>query len=326
MSTPVRKSTPSKSPAAASSTGKKGKSTPDVRLLPQGQYEVTKTPVKAIVGGDVAVLDFVATVVQMCPSDMEHESIRPDSCVMLRFVDGSDRGRDVLGIGRAWPQRTMKPGRVRLGWQLFSLNQSEFEEKTSVIAVLPLEGCECGVPRSIPVAKQIWLRQSLSSEFASLSVDDAPATSSSDFSLSFVMTAAAKRLLRGVTLVDGCSVVVRVRGVPTVLTVSSHSLPTPVATQTSSMLYSVGPDTVVAIATGTAEVSTVTAPAVGASVHGQDPAITADTAQTIGGMQAQVTTIQRMLHLPLRSPETFTKLGLQPYRCVCRAFGFPPQT
>jgi hypothetical protein len=318
MSTPVKKSTPGKSPAASSSAGTKGKATPDARSLPLGQYEVAQTPVKAVVGGDVAVLDFVATVVQMCPSDMEHGHIRPDSCVVLRMMGDRDRVSDILGIGRAWPQKSMKPGRVRLGWQLFGLNQAEFEENTCIIRVVSLEAGESVVPRSIPVAKQVWLTASIASEFARLSVVDAPSPPPSDLSLAFVMNAAAKRVLRGSALVDGSSVTVRVRGSPTVLSVARHSLQSPAASGITSNLFTVGPDTVVTVVSGSGTPSEVTAVAVspedaapGAVVR---HSISSVSASDIGGMRAQVETIQRMLHLPLRSPEVFTTLGLQPYR------------
>lgn len=300
----------------APSSGRKSVvTTPATPCLPPGEFIVAAAPVKATTGGSGTALALAACVVQLSPADMEASSIPLDAFVVIESMEGS-----LLGVGRVWPHRPLKPGTVRLGWHVYNTHQSVFESSTVHIrlSVLTLpEGAKIA-----PVASSITCTPyaDVSDVLAALSLSFSEANSVIDDSLRPVMPLedvamhTVRKLLRGTLCLVGMTVSVRLRGEPRTLKITNAT----VESRTAVGIGGTGPPTLFSVDSSTNITVTFT-PGPASSPDASAPVPSAETTAmstplSFGGMDKQAEAIRTMLRLPLQQPELFARMGLQPYR------------
>ena len=283
------------------------------------------TPVKGLAGCDVAALDFAATVVQLCPSDMEEQGLYADSVVRLRGASGGvGRSDAILGFGRCWPQRSVKPGFARLGWALFQPNTSVFEAGNVVLRVEPLGSSVADAVQGMRVAKSITLCPfaDIADSFKGMSLEGGAsmenAVSKPLIDPKALVMHSAKKVLRGSVVCTGLCIAVRLHGDPTAFQIMSivsddgdaAAGGEPAAT---GQLYTVADFTVVSVQLDGSTDAPVAATEVAESVPGAQSA-PVSTPSRGSGVGHVVDTVVNLMRMPLFQSGLFTKLGLQPYR------------
>ena len=274
-------------------------------------------PVKGTTGCDGDRLAFTGCVVQLHPTEFEALSFGVDAVVALRRPDDNV----LLGIGRVWPFRSVKPGAAKLGWGLYAPQSPEYDTGKTIVRIeviaLPIDDLRSRYEAASAVELRPAQAGLLLDAFAHLSIQEAAAKP--DISLETVISCAIRRALRGSLCAVGACVCIRVRG-------ESRSFIVTACTGTSGRMlhdaastllpFSVESDTSIVVTS--ARDATAAASLTSTESHMPEPAVdvavSEPSAIAVGGMKKLLETMRTMLRLPLFQSELFVRMGLQPYR------------